>query len=147
MASKGRPYRTFQVDGYRVLVGRGAAENDQLTFKVGAPRDLWLHVGGGTPGSHVVIKNPDNATVPRPVIQRAAELTAWFSKARNAKRVDVHVCRVADVSKPRGAPAGRVALRRFDRVHAAPTPPDAAESAEGGEDGDPSEGPPDRREA
>jgi predicted ribosome quality control (RQC) complex YloA/Tae2 family protein len=127
MASKGRAYRSFCVQDYRVLVGRGASENDQLTFKIAAPRDLWLHIGGGTPGSHVVIQNPENTGIPREVVERAAELAAWFSKARNAGRVEVHVCRVADISKERGAPAGRVTLKRYDRVRVVPKAPDPTE--------------------
>ena len=35
MASKGRPYKTIQVDGWEVLVGKGDAENDRLTGGVG----------------------------------------------------------------------------------------------------------------
>lgn len=120
MSSKGRAYRTVLVDGWEVLVGRAASDNDALTFKVAAPRDLWLHVAGGTPGSHVVVKNPEGAQVPRDVVERAAELAAWYSKARAARRVEVHVCRVADVSKPRGAPAGRVQIRKFDKLKVSP---------------------------
>lgn len=120
MASKGRPYRTVMVDGFEVLIGRGDAENDELTFRVARPRDLWLHVGGGTPGSHVVVVNPEGGEVPMPVIQRAAELAAWYSKARNASKVDVHLCRVADVSKARGAPRGQVQIRKYRKLRVAP---------------------------
>ena len=117
MASKGRPYRTLLVDGHEVLVGRGDTENDDLTFVVAAPEDFWLHVAGGVPGSHVVVRNPDKLdALPRAVVERAAALAAWHSKARDARRVDVHLCRVADVSKPRGAPPGQVDLRRWERV-------------------------------
>jgi predicted ribosome quality control (RQC) complex YloA/Tae2 family protein len=40
VASKGRPYRTVQVDGFEIFVGRGDAENDRLTFEVAEPDDL-----------------------------------------------------------------------------------------------------------
>ncbi len=120
MPSKGRPYRTFVVEGFEVLVGRGDAENDELTFRVAEPSDLWLHVGGGTPGSHVVIRNPEREVVPREVVEKAARLAAWFSKARAASRVEVHVCRVADVKKPRGAPTGQVEISRFERLKVRP---------------------------
>ena len=117
MASKGRRYKTVEVEGYEVLIGKGDADNDEVTFALAAPEDFWLHVAGGVPGSHVVIRNPDKLdALPRAVVERAAELAARHSKARDARRVDVHLCRVADVSKPRGAPAGQVELRRWERV-------------------------------
>ncbi len=129
MASKGRPYRTVHVDGFEVLVGRGDVENDRLTFEVAAPRDLWLHVAGGVAGSHVVVRVPEGAEVPRAVVERAAALAAWYSKARRAGKVDVHVCRVADVSKPRGFPPGKVLLSRWRRVRVRPARPDADDDA------------------
>ncbi len=117
MASKGRRYRTVVVEGYEVLIGKGDAENDELTFALAAPEDFWLHVAGGVPGSHIVVRNPEKRdALPRAVLARAAELAAWHSKARAARRVDVHLCRVADVSKPRGAPPGQVELRRWERM-------------------------------
>lgn len=126
MASKGRPYRTVEHDGFQILIGRGAKENDELTFRVGQPKDVWLHVAGGTAGSHVVIRCPEDETdPPREVLERAAAAAAWHSKARNASRVEVHYCRVADVSKPRGAPAGLVELKRFKRLKVRPEDPSA----------------------
>ena len=123
MSSKGRPYRTVVVDGFEVLIGRGDEENDFLTFEVAAPEDFWLHVAGGVAGSHVVIRNPEkHETLPDEIVRRAAELAAWHSKARPSGRVEVHVCRVADVRKPRGAAAGEVALRQWRRVRVQPTP-------------------------
>lgn len=122
MARKERPaattgYDTHEIDGYEVLVGQTAKDNDRLTFKVAAPQDVWLHVGGGTPGSHVVIRTQDGAEVPRAVVKRAAELAVKHSKAKNAGgKVDVHVCRACDVSKPRGAKPGSVELRRYESV-------------------------------
>jgi predicted ribosome quality control (RQC) complex YloA/Tae2 family protein len=121
MSSKGRPYRTVEVEGFQVLVGRGDAENDYLTFEVAEPQDLWLHVGGGVAGSHVVIRNPEHLDdLPRSVVAGAAALAARYSKAKNASRVDVHVCRVADVSKARGMPPGMVQLARWKRVRVSP---------------------------
>ena len=117
MASKGRRYRTVVVEGYEVLIGKGDADNDELTFALAAPEDFWLHAAGGVAGSHVVVRNPEKLdALPRPVLVRAAELAAWHSKARGRARVEVHVCRVADVHKRHGAPAGEVELRRWERV-------------------------------
>lgn len=133
MSSKGKPYRTIVVDGWEVLVGKGATENDYLTFRVAAKRDAWLHVAGGVPGSHVIVRNPQALSVPREVLERAAELAAWYSKARGARRVEVHVCRVADVSKPRGAPPGRVSITNFKKLRVSPVPPPEEPDLAGGE--------------
>lgn len=121
MASKGRPYRTIEVDGWQVLVGKGDGENDFLTFEIAEPRDFWLHVAH-VPGSHVVIRNLDELPEPPgPVVERAAQLAAWHSKAREAGgKVAVHFCRVADVSKPRGAPRGQVRLRAWREIKVYP---------------------------
>jgi predicted ribosome quality control (RQC) complex YloA/Tae2 family protein len=74
-------------------------------------------VASGVPGSHVVIRNPEKlADLPAPVVTRAAELAAWHSKARSGGKVEVHVCRVADVSKPRGFAEGKVLLSRWQRL-------------------------------
>lgn len=124
MASKGRPYRTVLVEGFEVLIGRSAADNDALTFRVGKPNDGWLHVAGGTPGSHVVIKNPDKLPLPKSVIERAASYAAWYSKARAGGSVEVHYCKISDIRKPRGAPAGLVHLERYSRVRVRPSAPD-----------------------
>jgi predicted ribosome quality control (RQC) complex YloA/Tae2 family protein len=76
----------------------------------------------------VVVRNPDDLPeLPRPVLERAAALAAWHSKARGARgKVEVHVCRVADVSKPRRSPPGQVRLRRWSTIRVyARSPPDA----------------------
>jgi predicted ribosome quality control (RQC) complex YloA/Tae2 family protein len=121
MASKGRAYRTVEVEGWEVLVGKAATDNDYLTLKVAKPHDFWLHVAG-VPGSHVVIRNPDKLPeIPRAVVERAAEFAAYYSKAREARgKVDVHCCWASDVRKERGSPAGEVQLRRWDRVKVYP---------------------------
>ena len=125
MGSKGRPYRTVEIDGFTVLIGRSDEENDLLTFEVAAPHDVWMHVAGYS-GSHVVIRNPDKLPgVPESVLRRAAELAAWFSKGRNAKRVEVHVCRAKDVSKPPGFASGKVLLAHWTRLRVEPRPLDA----------------------
>jgi predicted ribosome quality control (RQC) complex YloA/Tae2 family protein len=123
VGSKGKPYRTIIVGGFEVLVGRGDEDNEVLTFEVGEPQDLWLHVAGGTPGSHVVVRNPGGGEVPREVVEAAAAAAAWYSKARGAPKVEVHVCRVSDVSKPRGAPLGLVELARWKSVRVRPAVP------------------------
>jgi hypothetical protein len=119
---KGTAFRSVQVDGFEVLIGKGDAENDQLTFKVADNLDLWLHVAN-LPGSHVVIRNPDKLSeLPRHVLERAAELAAYHSKARDGGKVEVHLARVADISKPRGFAPGKVILKKWTAIRVYPKP-------------------------
>jgi predicted ribosome quality control (RQC) complex YloA/Tae2 family protein len=69
-----------------------------------------------------VVRNPENVDEPpRGVQERAAELAAWHSKARGQRgKVSVHLCRVADVSKPRGFAPGEVLLRKWKAVKVYP---------------------------
>jgi predicted ribosome quality control (RQC) complex YloA/Tae2 family protein len=124
---KPKPYRTVTVDGYEVLVGRSSEDNDYLSLKVAQKRDYWLHVGGGTPGSHVVVRSPEGGDVPEAVLEKAAQLAAWYSKARGAPRVEVHLCRGSDVSKQKGAPAGQVTLKRYTKLKVTPDKLDSSE--------------------
>ncbi len=112
--------RLLSPDGFIVLVGRTAADNDLLSFKLGAPADFWFHVSGFS-GSHVIVRNPDNLDrLPRETVQFAAALAARYSKARDAGRVVVHACQCRDVRKPRGVPEGTVTLTRYDTLRVTP---------------------------
>ncbi len=123
MGSKGRGYRESECDGFSILVGKGDEENDRLTFGIAEPRDFWFHVSGPA-GSHVIVRNPGELALeelPRAVLERAAELAAWHSKARGARgKVEVHACRVADVRKPKGFAPGQVLLKRWDVIRVYP---------------------------
>lgn len=119
--SRGAGHITVDMEGFEVLVGRSARDNDELTFRVARPRDLWLHAAGHA-GSHVVIRRLESGDeVPRSVLERAAAWAAFHSRARNARgKIAVHVCCAGDVRKPRGAPPGTVELRRYDTVRVYP---------------------------
>jgi predicted ribosome quality control (RQC) complex YloA/Tae2 family protein len=123
MGSKGKPYRTFVVDGFEVLVGKSSADNDGLTFDVAVDSDVWLHVGGECPGSHVVVRGVGSAELPASTLSIVAAIAAWYSKARGAPNVKVDWCRRRDVFKPRGAPAGMVELRRHQTIKVVPALP------------------------
>lgn len=105
-------------DGFEILVGRSARENDRLSLREARPDDLWLHAAGYA-GSHVIIRAVVGRTgeVPRAVVEHAAQLAIWHSKARGAGgKIPVHVSRARDVTKRRGAPAGQVMLRDYETV-------------------------------
>lgn len=113
--------RFVSPDGFTVLVGRTAADNDVLTVKLASPRDFWLHVAAGS-GSHVVVRNPEGVDrLPRETRQFAASLAAGYSKARSGGRVAVHVTTCSEVRKPRGFSPGKVTLGRYETVQASPS--------------------------
>jgi predicted ribosome quality control (RQC) complex YloA/Tae2 family protein len=111
---------TESPDGFIVLVGRTARDNDLLSIKLAAARDFWFHVAGES-GSHVVVRNPDNLdALPRETKKFAAALAAGYSKARRGGQVAVHMARAGDVTKARGLAPGKVHLRRYSTVRARP---------------------------
>jgi predicted ribosome quality control (RQC) complex YloA/Tae2 family protein len=94
--------RTFITkEGSQVLVGRNNKENDYLTFKFAGPNDLWFHVQE-VPGSHVVLRKKEKKKEPSPNdIKEAAQVAAYFSKAKGAKRVPVIYTQAKYVKKPK----------------------------------------------
>lgn len=113
-----RRYRSS--DGYEVLVGRAARDNDQLTFRVARPHDLWLHAAD-YPGSHVIIRNPTRADIPHRTIIEAAQLAAAFSQAKRDAKVDVHYTQRKFLSKPKGAAHGLVRMSSFRTITVEPS--------------------------
>ncbi len=75
----GGPVRTV-VNGFTIYCGRNARQNEELTFKLAAPDDLWLHARG-QPGPHVIIKC-GSRDVPQNVLQHAAMLAARCATAK-----------------------------------------------------------------
>ena len=111
--------RYLSTDGYEILVGRAARDNDQLTFKIAQPNDLWLHAGD-YPGSHVVIRNPTRKEIPHRTIVEAAQLAGRFSQASEDSKVVIHYTPRKFLSKPKGAAAGLVRLSRFKSITVEP---------------------------
>jgi predicted ribosome quality control (RQC) complex YloA/Tae2 family protein len=89
--------REFVIRGYRVWVGRSSKQNDELV-RGAAREDYWLHARD-RPGSHVIVKNPTQREIPRDVLEQAAQLAAYYSKGRDAKKVPVSYTRVKYLRK------------------------------------------------
>jgi hypothetical protein len=106
------PYRTFVArSGKKVLVGKGAADNDALTLKVAKPGDLWLHAKDRT-GAHVIVPLEKGQTCPAEDLVDAAHLAAHFSDAREEKAVDVQYTPRRYLRKPKGSAPGAVVVDR-----------------------------------
>jgi predicted ribosome quality control (RQC) complex YloA/Tae2 family protein len=118
--TRSKRFRTLQIEGRDVLVGKGARENDELTFDVAGPEDFWFHVADYS-GSHVVVRNPSkDRDLDESVLVKAAQLAAYFSQARNSSKVDVHYTKRKHVTKPRRAKPGLVRLLEFKSIKVEP---------------------------
>ena len=111
--------RYLSSDGYEVLVGRTARDNDRLTFHVAKPNDLWLHAGD-YPGSHVIVRNQGRNEIPHRTVIEAAQLAAKFSQASKDSKVNIHYTRRKFLTKPKGAAPGLVRLSSFKTITVAP---------------------------
>jgi predicted ribosome quality control (RQC) complex YloA/Tae2 family protein len=104
------PYRSYRsLAGLAILVGRGAAENDQLTVRVARGNDLWLHARG-RPGAHVVLRLPKGRAPDQESLLDAAHLAAHFSDARGEAAPEVVYTRAKHVRKQKGTAPGAVAF-------------------------------------
>jgi len=106
-------FRIFPLgEGFEVWVGKNSEANDLLSFKYTGQNDLWFHVRG-TSGSHTILKLPENfdGVMPKEYIKSAAEICAYYSKAKNAKSVPVAYTEGKNVSKYKGAKSGSVVIK------------------------------------
>jgi predicted ribosome quality control (RQC) complex YloA/Tae2 family protein len=103
-------------DGTELIVGKNNKQNDYLTNKLAARDEIWLHTKD-IPGSHVVIRSKDPS---EGTIYEAANLAAYFSKARNSSSVPVDFTKVRYVKKPNGAKPGFVIYDNQQTVYVTP---------------------------
>ena len=82
-----------------------------LTTKFARKDDYWLHARGA-PGSHVVLRVKGREEPPRYILEAAAAIAAWHSKARPSSLAPVIAVRKKYVRKPRGAQKGTVVVDR-----------------------------------
>ena len=101
-----KPEKYLATDGQTIiLVGRNNLQNDELTFKMAKKDELWFHAKD-IPGSHVVITG--NLKPSDEVKTDAAELAAYFSKARLSNLVQVDMIETRKLNKPTGTKPGFV---------------------------------------
>ena len=101
-----KPEQYLASDGKTIImVGRNNLQNEELTFKMAKKGELWFHAKD-IPGSHVIIK--DNLEPSDEVKTDAAELAAYYSKARLSNLVQVDMIDNKKLHKPSGAKPGFV---------------------------------------
>jgi predicted ribosome quality control (RQC) complex YloA/Tae2 family protein len=110
-------------DGFEILVGKKAKDNDFLTFRMAKSLDLWMHAAD-YPGSHVVVRNPNRKDIPHQTLLEAAQLAAFYSQGKQQPKAAVHYTQKKFVNKPRGASPGLVSLASFKTILVEPKVPD-----------------------
>ena len=101
-----RPYHYISSDGYDIYVGKNNFQNDELSFKFASGNDWWFHVKG-QPGSHVIVKSK-NEELPDRTFEEAGKLAAYYSKGRQAPKVEIDYTQKKNLRKPTGGKPGFV---------------------------------------
>jgi len=105
--STSHPYHYISTDGYDIYVGKNNYQNEELTFKVAIGNDWWFHAKG-IPGSHVILKSNNEEELPDRAYEEAAALAAFYSKAKDADKVEVDYIQKKNIKKVAGAAPGFV---------------------------------------
>ena len=110
------PFRRFvSADGLPIFVGRNAAENEELTFRMAKSDDLWLHARG-TPGSHVVVRLAKGTDPPLDTLRDAATLALLYSDLKRSGKGDVIYTRRKWVKKAKGQAPGTVTVTQEQSI-------------------------------
>ena len=104
--AKSKPFHYISSDGFDMYVGKNNYQNDELTFKLATGNDWWFHAKG-MPGSHVIVK-AENKELPDSTFEEAGKLAGYYSKGKNADKVEIDYLQKKNVKKPNGAAAGFV---------------------------------------
>jgi predicted ribosome quality control (RQC) complex YloA/Tae2 family protein len=105
-SEKAKPLHFLSSDGYDIYVGKNNYQNDELTFSSPCGYDWWFH-SKGIPGSHVVVRSGE-AVPPDRTFEEAGRLAAYFSKGRQASKVEIDYTLRKNVKKPAKAKPGFV---------------------------------------
>ena len=119
--STSRPYRPIIVQGVEIWIGKGARENDAC-LKLSHKDDWWFHARG-VAGSHVYIRHHSLGGQPKPpaaLMDAAASLAAWHSKAKGSPVVAVSVTQRKHLQKKKQSAPGEVVVRKEDVLDAEP---------------------------
>ncbi|RFU63211.1 fibronectin/fibrinogen-binding protein [Peribacillus saganii] len=105
-------------EGDTIFVGKNNKQNDYLTNKFARRDEIWLHTKD-IPGSHVVIRNENPS---KKTIMEAANIAAFYSKAKESSSVPVDFTKVRHVKKPNGSKPGFVIYDNQQTVYVTPDP-------------------------
>lgn len=94
-------------ENWEILIGRTSKENDELSLKVAKKNDWWFHTRVFQ-GTHVILRNFKNKTMPEWLCILCCQLAAYYSKAKKSSNVPVDYTQIKYVRKPKKSPPGYV---------------------------------------
>jgi predicted ribosome quality control (RQC) complex YloA/Tae2 family protein len=112
-------HRYRSPNGWEVWVGRNNRQNEQLTFRLASDYDLWFHTQE-IPGSHVLLRLDAGIKPDTQDLQYAADIAAYYSRARQSHQVPVIYTEPKHVYKPKGARPGMVIYKLETVLWASP---------------------------
>lgn len=111
------PYHKFTADDGRIfLVGKDDRDNDELTFKIALPHDIWFHAKDYH-GSHVIMKMKKNEQIRQADLLTACRLAIIYSKAKKGGCGEVWYTERKNVTKKKGANAGSVTFKNAKVIY------------------------------
>ncbi|MBN1242410.1 MAG: DUF814 domain-containing protein [Spirochaetales bacterium] len=105
-------------NGWTLLVGRSAKENDELLRRHVRGNDAWLHARDWS-GAYVFIKAKPGKSFPLELLLDAAALALYYSKGRNAGLGDVYWTFVKYLRRAKDGPKGLVIPMQEKNLRAA----------------------------
>ena len=106
----------YEVNGYKVLVGKNNMQNDYITVKTSSNTDIWFHTQE-IHGSHVILKTNKNKLIDNDTLYKCAEIAAKHSQAKHSHNIPVDYTLVKYVKKPNGAKPGKVAYTNQKTIY------------------------------
>lgn len=106
-APRSRFRRFRSSDGFLIIAGRSARDNDELTCRIAKGHDIWMHTRN-RPGAHVIIRANRNQSVPVRTLREAALVCAHLSKVPDGEVEEILYTLRKHVTKPKGAKQGTV---------------------------------------
>jgi predicted ribosome quality control (RQC) complex YloA/Tae2 family protein len=122
------PFKVFEFEGFTIWVGKSAKDNDEMLRGFARKEDIWLHARQAA-GSHVLIRMKGMPVVPQGVLERAAELAAFYSKLKSDTLAPVMYTEAKYVRKVKGSAPGSVMVDREKVILVSPKGPDQDTSA------------------
>jgi predicted ribosome quality control (RQC) complex YloA/Tae2 family protein len=110
-SSKSKPFHYISSDGYHMYVGKNNYQNEDLTFKLADGGDWWFHAKN-IPGSHVIVKTGQDDLADK-TFEEATRLAAYYSKGKDADKVEIDYTQRKNIKKPSGSKPGFVIYNTY----------------------------------